>query len=66
VIAVILDAVPGIAQQDWLPEPGGAAGITPSPGQIVWSAIIPADTQARILADTDTDTDTDTETDAVG
>jgi hypothetical protein len=55
VIAVILDAVPGIAQQDWLPEPGGAAGITPSPGQITWSAIIPPDTQARILADADAD-----------
>jgi hypothetical protein len=53
VIAVILDAVPGIAQEDWLPEPGGAAGITPSAGQIIWSVIIPPDIQARILADTD-------------
>ena len=51
VIAVVLDAVPGISAEDWLPEPGAAAGITPSPGQIIWSAVIPPDSQARILAD---------------
>jgi hypothetical protein len=51
VIAVILDAVPGMGADDWLPEPGGAAGITPSAGQIIWPTIIPPDSQARMLAD---------------
>ncbi len=41
VLAVILDAIPGINAEDWLPEPGGVAGITPSPGQVIWSTIIP-------------------------
>jgi hypothetical protein len=49
VIAVILDAVPGITREEWLPEPGGAAGINPAPGQIIWSAIIPPESQEQIL-----------------
>ena len=34
---------------DWLAEPGGAMGIEPRTGQIIYSAMIPADTQAAIL-----------------
>jgi hypothetical protein len=50
VIAIILGAVPGIDQEDWLPEPGGAVGIDPTPGQIIWSTIIAPAVQADILA----------------
>lgn len=50
VIAIILDAVPGIDKDDWLPEPGGAVGIDPTPGQIIWSTIISPAVQADILA----------------
>lgn len=50
VIAIILSAVPGIEEGDWLPEPGGAIGIDPNPGQIIWSTIIPPAVQADILA----------------
>jgi hypothetical protein len=53
VIAVILDAVPGIAREEWLPAPGGAAGINPAPGQIIWSAIISPESQAQILSTAD-------------
>ncbi len=50
VLAIILTAVPGVDASDWQPEPGGAVGINPRPGQIIWSAIIPPDSQAEILA----------------
>lgn len=50
VIAIILDAVPGIDKNDWLPEPGGVTGIDPKSGQIIWSTIIPPAVQASILA----------------
>jgi len=53
VIAVIPDAVPGIARGDWLPEPGGVAGISPAPGKVKWSAIIPPESQAEILSAAD-------------
>jgi hypothetical protein len=49
IIATILDAVPGIDEGDWQPEPGGVAGITPDQGQIIWSTIIPPSVQADIL-----------------
>jgi acetamidase/formamidase len=49
VLGIILSAVPGIDKDDWLPEPGGAAGIDPNPGQIIWSTIIPPAVQANIL-----------------
>ena len=49
-VAIILDAVPGIDKDDWQPEPGGVAGITPHYGQIFWSTIIPPEVQADILS----------------
>lgn len=48
-IAVILASVPHMAKADWLAEPGGAMGIEPEPGQIIFSAMIPASAQAAIL-----------------
>jgi hypothetical protein len=48
-IAIILDAVPGIKRDDWQAEPGGVAGITPRYGQLIWSTIIPPEVQDDIL-----------------
>jgi hypothetical protein len=48
-IAVILASVPHMAKADWMAEPGGAMGIHPEPGQIIYSAMIPATAQAAIL-----------------
>jgi len=48
-IAIILQSVPGIPRDDWQPEPGGVAGVTPQSGQVIWSTIISPDIQAEIL-----------------
>ncbi len=50
-IAVILAAVPGVAPGDWLPEPEGCFGITPKPGQILYSAVILPEIQSRIVGE---------------
>lgn len=52
IIATILDSVPGIPKDDWQSEPGAGEGVglTPGPGQMVWSTIIPPEVQADILA----------------
>jgi len=49
IIAVILNAVPKLQQDDWQAEPGGVMGITPGYGQIVYSAVIPPTVQAVII-----------------
>jgi len=48
-IALILSAIPGIGESEWQPEPGGVSDIKPKEGQIIWSAMLPPDIQARIL-----------------
>lgn len=48
-LAVILRSVPGVEASDWLAEPGGAMGIHPGFGQIVYSAIIPPEYQSKIV-----------------
>jgi hypothetical protein len=50
VLAVILAAIPGLAPDDWQPEPGGAMGVMPSFGTIVYSTIIPAETVKQLVA----------------
>jgi hypothetical protein len=52
-MAVILAAVPGLTKDDWLPEPGGVMGVEPAYGQIVFSALIPPETQTLILDEFD-------------
>ncbi len=49
VLAVLLDAVPGVDVDDWQIEPSDVVGITPSSGQIIYSAMIPADSLAQVL-----------------
>lgn len=48
-IAIILDAVPGVGQDDWQTEPGEILGISPAYGQIVFSTIIPPESLSAIL-----------------
>ncbi|MCU1632277.1 MAG: hypothetical protein JWM61_929 [Micrococcaceae bacterium] len=48
-IAIILASVPGMAEAEWMAEPGGAMAIQPEAGQIIYSAMIPAAAQAKIL-----------------
>lgn len=48
-IAIMLTSVPGLADSDWMAEPGSVLGITPRPGQIVYSTMIAPDIQAAIL-----------------
>jgi len=48
-LATILRSVPGIDAEDWMAEPGGAMGIQPGFGQIVWSAVIPPEYQSKIV-----------------
>jgi hypothetical protein len=49
VFAVILNAVPGVSPSDWMPEPGGVAGLEPRLGEIIWSTILPPAVAARLL-----------------
>jgi len=49
VFAVIINAVPGIDKDDWMPEPGGAAGLVPGAGEVIWSTILPPDVAAALL-----------------
>lgn len=49
VFAVIIGAVPGVDPSSWMPEPDGVAGLHPSPGEIIWSTILPPAVAAQLL-----------------
>lgn len=49
VLAAMLDAFPGIDNDDWAPEPGGAFGLDPGPGEVVYSTVLPAAVADSIL-----------------
>ncbi len=49
VFAVIINAIPGISGDSWMPEPGGVAGITPNPGEIIWSTLLPPAVATQLL-----------------
>lgn len=49
--AALLSAVPGVAAEDWMPEPTEVLGITAGSGQVVYSALISAEAQALLLAE---------------
>jgi hypothetical protein len=49
IFAVILNAVPGVDPESWMPEPGGVADLEPEPGEIIWSTILPAAVAASLL-----------------
>ncbi len=49
VFAVIINAVPGIDHESWLPEPDGVAGLQPDPGEVIWSTVLPPAVAANLL-----------------
>lgn len=48
-IALVLNAVPGVDPGDWAAEPSGVDGVEPKPGQITYSTIIPATALHHII-----------------
>ncbi len=48
-VAVLLDAIPGVPKEDWGVEPGPVLGIAPSVGQIVFSTMLPPETLRSLL-----------------
>lgn len=49
VLAVMRDSFPGIAPDDWDPEPGGAFGLEPGCGEVIYSAVLPSEVADDIL-----------------
>ncbi|WP_166352550.1 hypothetical protein [Phytoactinopolyspora limicola] len=49
VFALLLDCVPGISVDDWQPEPSPLADMKPSPGEIIWSTLLPSAVAHTIL-----------------
>ncbi len=47
--ALLLDCVPGIAPEDWQPEPSPLADMEPSEGEIIWSTLFPSEIASAIL-----------------
>ncbi len=54
-VAVLLDAIPGVPKDDWGVEPGPVLGIAPSEGQIVFSTMLPPETLCSLLEEDDGD-----------
>ena len=52
-LAIVLDAVPGVDPGDWLPEPAAVLEIDPGPGQLVFSTMLPGLALASILEEVD-------------
>ncbi|WP_197382860.1 hypothetical protein [Mycolicibacterium mengxianglii] len=49
VITVILNSVPGLSADDWMYEPAATLGIDEAGGEVVFSALLPAEAQTEIL-----------------
>lgn len=47
--ALLLDCVPGVAPDDWQPEPSPIAKMEPSTGEIIWSTPFPSGVANAIL-----------------
>lgn len=45
----LLSAIPGVNPKDWLPEPRGTLPIELAPGEIVWSTLLPPESQQLLL-----------------
>ncbi|MGQ0467087.1 MAG: hypothetical protein ACT4QG_17440 [Sporichthyaceae bacterium] len=52
---LLLTSIPGVASEDWMPEPSGIAGIAPEEGEILWSAAMPTATAERLLSEFEAD-----------
>lgn len=49
VFALLLDCVPGVASDDWQPEPSPLAEMNPGSGEIIWSTLFPSEIASAIL-----------------
>jgi len=49
VFALLLDCVPGVAADDWQPEPSTVANMSPASGEIIWSTLFPSEVATAIL-----------------
>lgn len=49
VFGLLLDCVPGIAADDWQPEPSPLAEMNPASGEIIWSTLLPPEVASTIL-----------------
>lgn len=47
--ALLLDCVPGVAAEDWQPEPSPLAEMNPGSGEIIWSTLFPSEVANDIL-----------------
>ncbi len=47
--ALLLDCVPGVAPEDWQPEPSPLAEMDPGSGEIIWSTLFPSEVANEIL-----------------
>lgn len=47
--ALLLDCVPGVAHEDWQPEPSPLAEMNPGSGEIIWSTLFPPEVAREIL-----------------
>jgi hypothetical protein len=47
--ALLLDCVPGVAPEDWQPEPSPLAEMKPGSGEIIWSTLFPSQVADAIL-----------------
>lgn len=49
IFALLLDCVPGVAADDWQPEPSPLAEMNPASGEIIWSTLFPSEIASAIL-----------------
>jgi hypothetical protein len=49
IFALLLDCVPGIASEDWQPEPSPLAEMETSPGEVIWSTLFSPEVANEIL-----------------
>jgi hypothetical protein len=49
-VVTLLSAIPGLSGEDWMPEPSDTLGFDPSPGEILWSAMIGPNIQEELVA----------------
>ena len=47
--ALLLDCVPGVAPEDWQPEPSPLAEMSPGSGEIIWSTLFPSEIANEIF-----------------
>ena len=47
--ALLLDCIPGVAPDDWQPEPSPLAEMNPDSGEIIWSTLFPSEVANAIL-----------------